>query len=135
MVVEITKEQKAQLAEKIGMCVDYLKKEVQPHLVPTDTVSVVVGIDSELFITNKNLYVKESRLISLGFWEPSVSRVVYLEPQEKSKKKKYICEDFPELAVEFLKNWQKTKEFLSSEVAKKVKKEDDLNNFIDDFKL
>lgn len=135
MVVEITKEQKTQLAEKIGLCVDFLKKEVQPHLVPTDTVSVVVSDELELFITSKKLYVKVADPLSLGFVEIPVSRIVYLEKQEKSKKKKYICEFFPELAVEFLKNWNKTKDRLINEIATKVKKEEDLNNFIDSFKL
>lgn len=135
MVVEITKEQKTQLAEKTELCVDYLKKEVQPHLVPTDTLSVAVSADLELFITSKNLFVKAAAPISLGFWEIPFSRVVYLEKQTKSKKKKYICEFFPELAVEFLKNWDKTKDRLINEIATKVKKEEDLNSFIDSFKL
>lgn len=136
MVVEISKAQKEVLSEKIKLCVDFLKNEVQHHLVSTDKISVSVGVDIDLFITSKDLYVVETRLVPILFMEPSFTRTMYLEkPEKKSKKKKYICEDYPELAVEFLKNWEKAKAFLMEEVAKKVKKVDDLNSFIDNFQL
>ena len=135
MVVEISNEQKAVLAEKISLCVEFLKENIQPHLVSGDTVSVSVGVNLDLIITNKSLYVQELREVDLFIWEYTSKHTVYLEKDEKSKKKKFICEDFPELAVEFLRNWEKAKTYLLNEVANKKKKISELDNFIDNFQL
>lgn len=137
MVVEISNEQKVEIAEKIALCVEFLKKEIQPHLVVSDKISVEVSSDLDLFITHNNLYVQETCVISLPFWEPCYTRTLYLEKPERknNKKKKFICENRPELAVEFLKGWEKTKLQLLTEVSEKIKKVDTLNNFINDFKL
>lgn len=135
MVIEFSNEQKANLAAKVALCVEFLKQEVQPHLISTDKVSVSVGPNLELIITSKELYVKEARVVLLVLFEPTFTRTIYLEKYEKTKKKKFICDDFPELAVEFLKNWEKAKAYLMKEVAKKVKKVDELNSFIDGFQL
>ena len=138
MVVEISNEQKAEIAEKIELCVEFLKQEVQPHLVVSDKISVSVTPDLDLFITHKDLYVKETRVISLPFWEPCYTRTLYLEKpaRKKSKKnKKYICDNFPEQAVEFLKGWEKAKLQLLEEVSDKIQKVDNLNDFINGFRL
>ncbi len=135
MVVEISKEQKEMLSKKLSLCVDFIKNEVQPHMVANDKISFAVGSTLELVITSKEMYLKNSKVISLVLWEPELAKVYYLEKQEKSKKKKYVCDVFPELAVEFLKNWEKAKEFLLNEVSSKKTKEENLNSFINDFKL
>lgn len=138
MIVEISNEQKVEIAEKIALCVEFLKHEVQPHLVVSDKISVTVTPDLDLFITHKDLYVKETCVLCLPFWEPCYTRTLYLEkPERKSRKKskKFICDNYPEQAVEFLKGWEKAKLHLLEEVSDKIKRVDILNNFINDFKL
>lgn len=135
MVVEISKEQKEMLSQKIALCVEFIKNEVQPHMVSKDKITFAMNPLLELIITSKDIYVNNSRVVSFLFWEPCFSKLFYLEKQERSKKKKYICEESPELAVEFLRCWGKAKEFLSNEVSVKITKVDSLNSFIDDFKL
>lgn len=137
MIVKISDEQKAEIAEKLLLCVAFLKQEIQPHMVVSDKISVNVSPDLELFISRDDLYVKETRIISLPFWEPCYTRTLYLEKPEKkkSKKKKFICDSCPELAIDFLKGWEKAKLKLLEEVTDKIKRVDALNSIINDFKL
>ena len=138
MIVKISEEQKAEIAGKISLCVAFLKQEVQPHMVVSDKISVNVSPDLELFVSRDDLYVKETRVISLPFWEPCYTRTLYLEKPSSKKnkrKKKFICDCCPELAVDFLKGWEKAKLKLIDEVLDKKKRVDTLNNFINDFKL
>ncbi len=135
MVVEISKEQKAALAEKVALCVDFIKETVQPHLVDGDTVSVVLSDNLELLVSNKSLSVCIYKRKDLYITVLSLKKMACLEETGKSRKKKFLCEDYPELAVEFLKNWEKAKTYLEKQVADKNKKVDELNNFVTSFKL
>lgn len=135
MVVEISKEQKAALAEKVALCVAFIQDTVQPHLVDGDTVSVVVSDTLELLISNKSMSVCIYNRMDLYVTVLTLKKTACLVEAEKTKKKKFLCEDYPELAVEFLKNWEKTKAYLEKQVADKNKKVDDLNNFVTSFQL
>lgn len=134
MKVEISKEQKDALGEKIGLCVDYLKKEIQPHIVKSDSIEVAMGEVLDLHITSTRLYVTESRPIisSIGIYS---KRTLLLENLGRKESKKYICEAAPEMAVEFLKNWEKAKSFLSSQVSNKKKEMDALDQLVNDFTI
>ena len=134
MKVEISKEQKEALGEKIGLCLAFLKEEIQPHIVKADSIEVAMGDVLDLHITNSKIYVTEAKNI-LPFVDFYKKRTLLLENLGRKDSKKYICEAAPELAVEFLKNWEKAKTFLSSQVSNKKKQVDDLNRFVEDFKL
>lgn len=133
MNVEISKEQKAALAEKISMCVEYLKAEIQPHLTSRDKLSANMGEELDLYLTSKEIFVKHTRYYSIGIDFP-VSKVLYLEKDRKTANR-YICDVEPELAVAFLENWDKAKQSLLQEVADKDAEVNKLTNFIDSFKL
>ena len=135
MVVEISKEQKAALAEKVALCVDFIKDTVQPHLVDGDTISVVMSDNLELLVSNKAMSVCIYKRKDLYVTVLSFKKTACLVESDKTKKKKFLCEDYPELAVEFLKNWEKAKTYLEKQVADKNKKVDELNDFVTSFKL
>ena len=135
MVVEISKEQKALLAEKVALCVAFIKDTVQPHLVDGDTVSVVISDSLELLVSNKSVSVCIYSRMDLYLTVLTFKKMACLVESEKTKKMRFLCEDYPELAVEFLKNWEKTKAYLEKQVADKNKKVDDLNNFVSTFRL
>lgn len=133
MNIEISQEQKESLAKKISLCVDFLKSVVQPHLTSKDNVTVSMGSVLDLCLTSKEIYVKQTRIYNLVVEFP-VRTLYYLE-QDKKTAKKYICEAAPELAIEFLKNWDIAKEKLMKEVNAKKEEVNKLNNIIDNFKL
>lgn len=133
MRVEISQEQKESLAGKIDLCVEFLKSTIQPHLTSKDNISVSMGPVLDLYLTRNSLYVKQTRFYNFGFDFP-VSTVFYLE-RDKKTARKYICEAAPDLAVEFLKNWDKAKSQLMNEVNEKNEEVDKLNSFIDNFEL
>lgn len=133
MKVEISKAQKEVLGEKIWLCVEFIKREIQPHLISNDKLVVSMGEELDLHITSKQLYVKYTRLLNLGVAIP-ISKVLLLERDRKNTKK-YICDAEPELAVAFLQQWENAKSYLLHEVYDKNQAVDKLNNFIDNFKL
>ena len=147
MNIEISKEQKASLAEKMALCVEFLKKEVQPHLTSTDKVvlsacnSFSFGKELELHITSKTLSIIEinSRVIGFDFFSfdmPSKHKYTLEKKNSNSKNnKQYICEAYPEAAIEFLKNWDNIKNNLMTEVNLKKQEVDKINNFIDNFEI
>lgn len=134
MVVEISKEQKAALGQKISLCVDFLKQDVQPHLISSDKLTIPMGEVLDLCITHKDIYVIKTRTISF-FIDFYFKRVLFLEKKNRKQAKKYICEAYPELAVDFLKHWDECKNNLLAQVAEKNKQIDSLNEFVDNFML
>lgn len=134
MKIEISKEQKEALGEKIGLCVAFLKNEVQPHIVKSDSLEVAMGDVLDLHITSSKIYVTEAKTIIPGI-DFYTKRTLLLENLGRKESKKYICEVAPELAVEFLKNWEKAKSFLSSQVSDKKKQVDKLDQFVNDFTI
>lgn len=134
MKVEISKEQKAALGNKISLCVEFLKQEVQPHLISSDKVIVPMGEILDLCITSKKIYVVKTRILSL-FTDIYLRQTLTLEKKDRKDSKKYICDRYPELAVDFLKHWEEAKNRLIKEVIDKNKKINDLNSFVDQFVL
>lgn len=134
MKVEISKEQKEALGEKIGLCVAFLKNEVQPHIVKTDAIEVAMGDVLDLHITSSKIFVTEAKAVIPGI-DFYTKRTLLLENLGRKDAKKYICEAAPVLAVEFLKNWEKAKIFLNSQLSNKKKQVEDLNRFVEDFRL
>lgn len=134
MKVEISKAQKEALGQKINLCVDFLKTEVQPHLVRSDKLMIPMGEILDLCITSKEIYIVRTRVVSF-FIDFYLKTVLQLEKQPRKKAKKYICEGHPELAVEFLKHWDKAKAQLIDEVLDKNKRVSDLDKFVDSFQL
>lgn len=134
MKVEISKSQKDALGKKIDLCVNFLKSEVQPHIVKSDTIIINMSDSLDLFITSSKIYVTETKLVvpAVNF---SRKRTLLLEKQDRKQAKSYICEVAPELAVEFLKNWETARNQLEEQVDAKTKQVDELNQFVDDFKL
>lgn len=133
MNVEISKEQKEALAEKVSLCVEFLKREIQPHLTSKDNIEISMGDILDLCLTSKEIYVRSTRMFYVGIDIP-VRKVLYLEKDRKTAKK-YLCDVYPELAVDFLKNWDKAKEQLLRDVADKEKRVNEFNSFVDNFKL
>lgn len=134
MKVEISKEQKEALGKKIDLCVDFLKKEVQPHVVKSDILEVFVQEELFLFVTSSKIYATASVPVIPGV-DLCLKKVLLLENPGRKQAKKYICEANPELAVVFLKNWERVKSQLIAQVAEKTKKVDELNQFVDNFEL
>lgn len=134
MKVEISKEQKEALSKKIALCVDFLKLEVQPHMVNSDLITISMGEVMELCVTSKEVYIINLKPINIGI-ELCYKRKLSLDKHGSKKAKKYICDVCPELAVEFLRNWEKVRDKLMSEVIEKEKKVKDLNSFVDSFQL
>ena len=134
MKVEISKTQKEALGLKVGLCVNFIKTEVQPHLVRTDKLTIPMGEILDLCITSKEIYVVRTRVVSF-FVDFYFKTVLQLEKQPHKKVNKYICEGYPEMAVEFLKHWEKAKAVLIDEVLDKNKKVSDLDKFVDNFQL
>ena len=134
MKVEISKDQKKHLTDKISLCVEFLKEFIQPHLVSSDKICADAGKFLTLYLTSKELYVIEIRYISLGFDIP-IYRTWYLEKSDRKKAKKYLCDVRPELAVEFLKNWETVRNQLTHEVKVKTDTVNKLDTFIDSFTL
>lgn len=134
MKVEISKEQKEALGQKIAMCVDFLKSEVQVHMVKSDTIIVSMGDFLDLYISCNKIYVTETKVLNLGF-DFYRKRTYYLEKLDPKKAKRYICDAAPELAVDFLKNWEPAKNALIAQVSDKKKKVNALNEFVDGFQL
>lgn len=134
MKVEISRAQKEALGEKIALCVDFLKTEVQPHLVKSDKLTIPMSDILDLCITSKDIYVVRTRVISF-FIEFCFKTTLQLEKQPRNKAKKYICEKCPELAVEFLKYWDKAKSALVDDVIAKEKQVQALDSIIRGFRL
>ena len=93
-----------------------------------------MGDALDLHITSSRIFVTEAKAVIPGIDFYS-KRTLHLENPGRKNAKKYICEAAPELAVEFLKNWEKAKVALVAQVAAKTKQVDELNRFVDDFKL
>lgn len=134
MKVEISKEQQEALGQKIAMCLDFLRKNIQPHLVVSDTVVKPMGDVLDLWITPKEIYVTRTRVVNMVF-DFEVKKKLLLEKTSRKMSKYYICEAFPELAVEFLQHWERVKADLLLEVGEKNAKIDKLDKFVNDFKL
>lgn len=143
MNIEISKEQKANLSQKMSLCVDFLKKEIQPHLIRKDKIVLPAGDTGlELCITSSHIYINHCGAHSLLPDSVSLSidipfqRKYSVESRNKHNKrdKNYICEACPEAAIEFLSYWVKIKATLLAEVAEKNKEVSKINNFIDDFR-
>lgn len=132
MNIDISREQKEALTQKVALCAEYIKNEVQPNLASKD--NIVINIDEflDLYLTNKKCYIKQIRIIDFNFFELPLQKVFYLEKISK-KVKKYICTSAPELAVEFLKQWDKIKYKLQEKVIKNTSESKQLNDFIDTF--
>lgn len=135
MTIEISKEQKEVIAGKIAMCLDFLKSEVQPHLIHKDKIVVDAGDTLELHITDTDICVKEVRVVSFGV-DVTLKKTFTLEKDKRNSKKNknYICESHPEAAIDFLKHWESVKATLMVEVAEKNKEVDKINDFIENFK-
>lgn len=133
MKVEISKSQKEALGEKLTLCVSFIKSKVQPHIIKGDTIIVNMGDMLDLCITDTKLYVYEPKTIIPGL-DLYAKKVMYLEKDRKHARK-YICDACPELAVEFLKNWDKAKAELVRQVKDKTNKVDELNEFVDSFEI
>lgn len=134
MKVEISKEQQEALGQKVKLCLDFLKKEIQPHLVASDSVVKPMGDVLDLCITAKEIYVTRTRVVNILF-DLEVKKKLLLEKTSRKMSKHYICEAFPELAVEFLQHWERAKADLLLEVGEKNAKIDKLDRFVNDFKL
>ena len=134
MKVEISKTQKEALSQKVDLCVNFIKTEVQPHLVRADKLTIPMGEVLDLCITSKEIYAVRTRVVSV-FIDLYFKTVLKLEKQPNKKVNKYICEGYPELAVEFLKHWDKAKAVLIDEVLDKNKKISDFDKFVDSFQL
>lgn len=137
MRIEISKEQKANIAAKMSLCVEFLKTGVQSHLTAKDKVVVPANSSLELHITSDTLFIKLYASRSLGPIDIPFQQTYTLEKEKTRSKadKHYICEANPEAAIEFLKSWDNVKKALMDEVAEKIKTVDKINNFINDFKL
>lgn len=144
MNIEISKEQKANLSQKMSLCVEFLKKEIQPHLTRKDKIVLPAGDTGlELCITSSVIYINHCGAHSLLPDSLSLSIDIPFQHKysvEKCKKhnkkdKNYICEACPEAAIEFLSHWDKIKTTLLTEVAEKNKKVGQINDFIDNFRL
>lgn len=133
MKMEISQAQKDSMGQKLGLCVEFLKREIQPHLIDNDIVTVSMGELMDLCLTRNDIYVKLTRWVSFGVDVP-LSKRLYLEKSRKNAKK-YICDAEPDLAVEFLQRWSSAKESLLKEVNAKNDEVNKLNNIIDGFKL
>ena len=134
MEVEITREQKDALAKKIGLCVDFLKTEVQPHLIPSDKLKIEMSEILDLYITRSELYVVRNRTVNF-LTDINLKSNFYLEKLDRKKSKQFICDACPELAVDFLKHWPVAKNRLIDEVVAKNKKISELNDFVDNFEI
>lgn len=144
MNIEISKEQKANLSIKMSLCVDFLKKEIQPHLTRKDRVVVPAGDSGlELCITSSLIYINHCGArsllpdsISFNLDIPFQKKYSVVKSKNRNKKdKNYICEACPEAAIEFLSHWDKIKTTLLTDVAEKNKKVGAINDFIDNFRL
>lgn len=134
MEVEISKEQRQALGEKVGLCVAFLKEVIQPHLIKRDKIVIPMGEVLDLCITSKELYVTRTWVVNL-FIDFYFRKVLYLEKIDRKKAKKYICEAYPELAVDFLKHWDKAKQELLEQLTVRNKQIEDLDNFVSSFRL
>ena len=137
MNIEFSQEQKEAIAEKMELCASFLKTDIQPYLTSNDNLVVDMGEFIELCVTKNSMYVKQTRVLDLRFFEVPLNKVFYLEKNRKSvkKSKHYICFAAPALAVEFLQQWEKTKNFLQEKVDKKNEEVKKLDSFIDNFKI
>lgn len=133
MNIEISKEQKEGLTQHLNLCVEFMKKEIQPYLTSTDNIVISVGEYLDLCLTCKKMYIKETRFWDLNFVEIPVYKTYYLERNNKSVKK-YVCVAAPEIALEFLKQWDKIKYTLQEKKIQKTTEINNLNDFIDNFK-
>ena len=134
MKVEISKEQRDALGKKIELCVDFLRKEVQPHIVRNDKIEVAMSSTMDLLLTDSRIYVTESVPIVPGL-DFCRKKVWLLENPGRKKDKQYICEANPDLAVEFLKCWKAAKAELEKQISTKNKQVDELNQFVEEFHL
>lgn len=134
MNIEISREQKEALSEKIGMCLEFLKTNVQPYLSSTDNVVINMNEFLDLCITRKKICARETHIINLYFVEIPLHKNYYLEKAKKNAKK-YICYAAPRLALDFMHQWEKTKQTLLKQVAEKNEEVSKMNNFINDFEI
>lgn len=134
MNVEINKEQRELISSKISLCLEFLKREVQPHIIDRDNVCVPIVDGLDLLISNSEVYIRKTSVKYLVI-EIETSKKYYLERFVNNKSKKYICDEVPEMAVVFLQNWDNVKKSLLDQVYAKNKVEEDLNNFVNNFHL
>lgn len=134
MNVEINKEQRELISSKISLCLEFLKREVQPHIIDGDNVCVPIVDGLDLLISNSEVYIRKTSVKYLVI-EIETSKKYYLERFANNKSKKYICDEVPEMAVVFLQNWDNVKKSLLDQVYAKNKVEEDLNNFVNNFHL
>lgn len=134
MKVEISKAQRELLGTKVSLCLNFLKEQIQPHLVSKDRLVIPMGEVLDLCITEAEIYIIRTRVVSLGVDVFLKSRL-YLDKSNRKKAKKYICEACPELAVEFLKHWDSAKRELMGQVNEKNKQIADFHSFVNGFQL
>lgn len=134
MNIDISKEQKAALSQKVSLCVEYLKKEIQPNLASKDKIILSINDDLDLYLTNKKFYIKQTHILDFNIISFPLYKRFLLEKTSKTSKK-FICTAAPEFALEFLKQWDKMKYRLQEKVIANTAETDQLNDFIDNFKL
>ena len=133
MNIDFTQEQKKLIGEKLAQCVRYLKTEVQPHLTRQDNLSIGVGEGLELKLTCKEMYVEKASVFNMGIDLTRRQTFLLEKPQNRKGAKKYLCDAAPDLAFEFLQNWESAKKELETEVDAKKEEVAELNSFIDNF--
>ena len=134
MNIDISREQKEALMGKVELCAEFIKNEVQPFLTSKDNLIISIDDFLDLSVTSQNLYIKQTRIIDLVVFDLTLYKIFFLENNPKTVKK-FICSAAPELAVEFLKQWDKLKYKLNETVIKNTSEKDQLNDFIDTFKV
>lgn len=134
MKVEISKDQRELLGAKVSLCLNFLKEQIQPHLVSKDRIVIPMGEVLDLCITKEECFVIRTRVISLGI-DVFLRTKLYLDKANRKKAKKYICDACPELAVEFLKYWNDAKRELMEQVNEKNKQIADFHSFVNGFQL
>lgn len=132
MNIDISREQKEALAQKVEICVEFIKNDVQPYLTSKDNLVISIADFLDFCLTNKEFYIRQTRVIDLSFFDMPLKKIFYLEKNSKTIKK-YICTATPELAIEFLKQWGNIKRKLKETVINNTSENDTLNNFIDTF--
>lgn len=134
MNIDISKEQKEALTKKVALCVEYIKNDVQPYLTSKD--NIVINIDEflDFCLTNKDYYIKQTRILDCNFFEVPLNKIFYLDKRPKAVKK-YVCLTAPEIALAFLKQWDKIKHDLNDKVIQNTSDTNKLNDFIDNFKI
>ena len=136
MNIDITKNQQEIIAANVDLCMNFIKNDIQPHLTSSDRISVDVCDDLLLCLTNNSAHIVKTVTHTLFLdFSFKTKQTFILEKGTSKKEKKYLCEKSPELAYEFLQNWQSVKEDLLAEVNTKKEEVGELNDFIGSFKV